>query len=67
MLFFIQCKITIRVPGISGPFEETITKLVNANDTRAAQEKFEGYTRQRYAHMQAGSFQFQYLVVADTI
>lgn len=67
MLYFIVCKIVIRVRGISGPFEETVTQLVNAQTTDMAKAKFEHYVRQRYAHMKGESFQFQYITVADTI
>lgn len=67
MLYYVQAKIQIRVHGISGPFEETITKLVEANSTPEAQSKFENHIRQMFAHMQGESFHFQYLTIADTI
>ena len=67
MLYFIVCKIVIRVRGISGPFEETITQLVNAPNTSTAKVKFEQHVRQRFAHMKSESFAFQYLTIADTI
>ena len=67
MLYFIVCKIVIRVRGISGPFEQTVTKLVNAQGTDAAKAKFEQHVRQMFAHMRGESFHFEYLTIADTI
>jgi len=67
MLYYIQAKVSIRVFGISGPFEETITKLVNARSTNEARAKFESHVRQMFAHMKGESFSFQYIIIADTI
>ena len=67
MLYFIQAEVSIRVFGISGPFVQTHTQLVNAPNTNHAKSKFENHVRQRYAHMHAESFEFKYLVIADTI
>lgn len=67
MLYWIQAKVQIRVFGISGPFEETITKLVNASSTADAKMKYEHHVRKMFAHMNGESFSFQYLIIADTI
>ena len=67
MLYFVQAKITIRVWGISGPFIETVTKLVNAHSTGEAKSKFEQHVRQLFAHMQAEEYRFDYITIADTI
>lgn len=67
MLYFIQARVQIRVFGISGPFEETVTKLVEAHNTVEAQSRYEAHIRQMFAHMQSESFRFQYITVADTI
>lgn len=67
MLYWIQAKIQIKVYGISGPFEETITKMVQANSTNEAKAKYEQHVRKMFAHMQGESFNFQYLIIADTI
>ncbi len=66
-LYWIQAKIQIRVFGISGPFEEVITQMVNAPNTREAQHKFEQHVKKRFAHMNGESFTFNYIIVADTI
>ena len=67
MLYFIQAKVIIRVWGISGPFTETVTKLVNAHNTNDAKTKYEQHIRQMFAHMNAETFDFEYLIIADTI
>ncbi len=67
MLYFIQAKVIIRVFGISGPFEQSVTQLVNANGTADAKNKFEQHMRNRFAHLRGESFQFEYLTIADSI
>ena len=67
MIYWIQAKVVIRVFGISGPFEQTVTQMVNAHNTKEAQAKFESHMRKRFAHMNGESFTFEYLTVADTI
>lgn len=67
MLYWIKAKIVIRVFGISGPFEETVTKLVNARSTNEARAKYEAHIRQMFAHMRGESISFQYITIADTI
>lgn len=67
MLYWIQAKVIIKVFGISGPFEQTVTQMVNANNTNDARTKFENHMRRRFAHMQGESINFEYLIVADTI
>lgn len=67
MLYWIQCKVVIKVFGISGPFEQVVTQMVNARSTQEARVKFENHMRKRFAHLNGESFDFQYLVVADTI
>lgn len=67
MLYWIQAKVEMRVFGISGPFVETITKMVNAHSTAEARSKYEQHVRQMFFHMNCESFDFQYLIIADTI
>jgi len=67
MLYFIQAKISIKVAGISGPFEETITKLVNATSTHDAMAKYEKHIKEMFNHMHGESFNFHYNIIADTI
>lgn len=67
MLYFIQCKVSIQVRGISGPFVQTITKLVNAKSTPEAKSRYEAHVRQMFAHMHGESFVFEYQTIADTI
>jgi hypothetical protein len=67
MMYWIQAKVTIRVFGISGPFEQVVTQMVTAHDTNEARTKFEAHIRRRFAHMNGESFAFEYLTVADTI
>jgi hypothetical protein len=67
MIYFIQAKVNIRVWGISGPFTETVTKLVKAHNTNEAKSKYEEHVKQMFAHMNAESFEFDYMTIADTI
>ena len=67
MLFYIKAKVSIRVDGISGPFEKPSSALVNAIDKGEAKQKFENVVRLENANMQAKSFQFEYLEFAGEI
>lgn len=40
-LFYVRAKTVARVRGISGPIEQTISHLVNAEDAFQAKAKFE--------------------------
>jgi len=66
-LYYIKAKISVRVEGISGPFNETLSALVRGVSTENAKVKFEAYVKQHYAHMQARKIDFEYLEVAGEI
>ena len=68
MLFLIEAKITIRVPGVSGPFEPVCNYLVNAPNVDAAINKFEARVRQDKQSFGPGnSFTFNYLKIVSEI
>lgn len=68
MLFYIKSIVSIRVRGISGPFEKTVSFLVdNAADVNHAKSKYETQIKKDFAYMQGESYQFQYLEIAPTI
>jgi hypothetical protein len=67
MLYFIQAKVVRRVFGISGAFEDVITKLVTARSTAEAKARYEEHVRMLFSNMNADSFDFEYIIIADTI
>ena len=67
MLHYLEAKVSIKVDGISGPFEQTITWLVNAKNMSEAKSIYENRVRADFSHMQAQSFRFEYLKVAGEI
>ena len=67
MLFYIKAKVSIRVAGISGPFEKQCSSLVNAGDVTQAKQKFENIVKHDNSNMQAQSFNFEYVEVASEI
>ena len=67
MLFYIKAKVSIRVAGISGPFQRECSALVNANVVTEAKQKFENVVKHDNSNMQAQSFNFEYVEVASEI
>jgi len=68
MLFLIEAKVIIRVPGISGPFEYVVTYLVNALNLNIAKYKFEAQVRlDKQNHGLGNSFTFIYTKIASEI
>ena len=67
MLYYVKAEVSVQIFGISGPFVDTISKLVDANSTNEAKGKFEKHVSQMRAHMEPSSKQFKYLEIADTI
>lgn len=67
MLFYIKAKVSIRVTGISGPFEKNSSALVNATTVSEAKTKFENNVKRENANMQAQSFNFEYTEIAGEI
>jgi hypothetical protein len=67
MLFWMRVKITVKVFGISGPFEEIKVQLVNAHSEHEAKKKFEDAIHRNKSNMQAESIQFQYLEFTGTL
>jgi hypothetical protein len=67
MLYFVQATVQARVFGISGPFEQQITQLVEANTSAEAKTKFERFVCQQKSNMEPESVQFKYHVIAGTI
>lgn len=67
MLFFIRANVVMRVAGISGPFNKTVSWLVNANDPQHAKVKYEAQVARDHAHMQFSAIAFEYLEFAGEI
>ena len=67
MLFYIEAKISIKVQGISGPFEGLESNLVNATSMREAQQKFEAHVRQKHSDKMPQSIKFDYTKLAYEI
>lgn len=67
MIYYIKAKISVRVRGISGAFNETCSHLVHANTPREAQDKFEAQIRRDKADAAPQDIIFEYLEVATPI
>ena len=67
MKYYIKAKVSMRVAGISGPFEYTASYLVNDSTVDHAKLKFENQVRQDNRSKEAYSFSFEYLEVASEI
>lgn len=67
MMFYIKSIVTIRIGGISGPFIQTVSWLVNAEDVNQARQKYESKVKRDYSHMNFSSINFEYTEVAGTI
>lgn len=67
MLFYIEAKVSAKIAGISGPFQETYVKLVHASNVNEAKFKFETYIRQVKAHAMPEKLTFEYLKLGDEL
>lgn len=69
MLFYIKAKVTLRVQGISGPWERVIAWLVNtpSGTVNEAKQKYEEQVKRDFAHMLFSSANFEYLEVTGEI
>ncbi len=66
-MFYIKAKVTMRVTGISGPFEYTASYLVNAANKSTAKSKFESQVRVDNKEKETTNFRFEYVEIASTI
>jgi hypothetical protein len=68
MLVYLKAKVVVKVRGISGGFNETISALVNGtNSVAEAKGKFEATVRRNKAHTLPDSINFEYIEVAPEI
>jgi hypothetical protein len=67
MMFYIEAKTSIRVAGISGPFEQVCAYLVNAPHVAIAKQKFEAQIWRDFAHMAPAKIDFEYTKIAGEI
>ena len=67
-LYYVKAKVTIRVDGISGPFEQNVSALVHGlNTIGEVKKKFETYARTKFSHMTPSNITFEYLEIAEGI
>lgn len=67
MLYYLESKVHVRVAGISGPFEQIVTWLVNANSLVEAKQKFEARVRNDNASAMPESITFKYVKIAGEL
>ena len=67
MLFYVKANVTLRIQGISGPFIQMVSWLVNADNHIQAKIKYEEQVRRDFAHMNFSGISFEYLEVAGEI
>jgi hypothetical protein len=67
-MYYIKAKMSIRVPGISGPFEDNVTWLVHAPTLAIAKQKFESRVKQDNQNYGVeAAFTFTYLEIAGEL
>lgn len=67
MLFYIEAKVSVKVAGISGPFQEVFVKLVNATTLNLAKRKFENNIKELKAATMPEKITFEYLKLGDEL
>lgn len=67
MLFYIEAKVSAKIAGISGAFQEVYVKLVHGRDITEAKSKFEHHIRQAKAHTMPEKLTFEYLKLGDEL
>jgi len=67
MIYYIEAKISAKIAGISGPFQEVYIKLVHANNINEAKHKFENYIQKVKAHTMPEKITFEYLKIGDEL
>lgn len=67
MLYYLESKVRVRVAGISGPFDQTVTWLVNANSLAEAKQKYEAQVRRDNAKAMPESITFEYVKMAGEL
>lgn len=67
MLFYLEAKVSVKVAGISGPFQTTISYLVNANDVNAAKQKFTEQVRRDNAKAMPESVNIEFIKIAPEL
>lgn len=67
MLFYLEAKVSVKVAGISGPFQETVIWLVNANNILDAKEKFKAQVRHDKANALPESITYDFIKVAGEL
>ena len=66
-LYTLKAKVTLRVDGISGPFEQVRAWHVNANNLSEAKTKFEEHISQSEKHVGYQNIKFEYLEIIGEI
>lgn len=66
-LYTLKSKVTIRIAGISGPFEEIKALHVNAPNLEIAKRKYESKISNDFLHMSYQSINFEYLEIIEEI
>lgn len=67
MLYHLSANVTLRVAGISGPFIQTVSWHVNADNPNQAKLKYEEQVKKDFAHMQFSDVAFEYTEFAGEI
>ena len=67
MLFYIEGKVSVKVAGISGPFQTTVAYLINANDLNAAKRRFTDQVRLDNARALPESVNVEFIKVAPEL
>jgi hypothetical protein len=67
MLYYIEAKVSVKVAGISGPFIQSVTWLVNANSLEEAQQKYERRVWQDNVKAMPESVKFEYVKLAGEL
>jgi len=66
-LYTLKAKVSLRVDGISGPFEKVHAWHVNANSIEEAKSKFEARVAQSERHVGYQHINFEYTEIIGEI
>ena len=66
-LYTLKAKVTVRVPGISGPFEQVVAWHIHAEKLEDAKYKFEQHVKRDNANADYNNIKFQYVEIIGEI
>ena len=66
-LYLISARLTRHYQQISAPSQEVVTKIIHANSSGEAEQKYRADIAKRYANMPIKGVDYEFLMFADEI